>query len=113
MELLLSRGHTHTHTYARNINKFRCYEAKIAESEKAGSCQESNPDHFEERDNHLCQLKIEKWRVDDAEMLVTGFVGKVRLFLYVDNDLAFFSVKTDSSMDIYPELAEPSALNSS
>ena len=34
-------------------------------------------------------------------MLVTGFVGKVRLFLYVDNDLAFFSVKTDSSMDIY------------
>ena len=27
-------------------NKFRCYEAKIEESEKAGSCQESNPGHL-------------------------------------------------------------------
>ena len=25
------------------INEFRCYEAKVEESEKAGSCQESNP----------------------------------------------------------------------
>ena len=26
--------------------KFRCYEAKIEESDKAGSCQESNPGHL-------------------------------------------------------------------
>ena len=28
------------------INEFRCYEAKIEESEKAGSRQESNPGHL-------------------------------------------------------------------
>ena len=28
------------------INEFRCYEAKIEESEKAGSCRESNPGHL-------------------------------------------------------------------
>ena len=28
------------------INEFRCYEAKIEESEKAGSHQESNPGHL-------------------------------------------------------------------
>ena len=28
------------------INDFRCYEAKIEESEKAGSRQESNPGHL-------------------------------------------------------------------
>ena len=27
-------------------NEFTCYEAKIEESEKAGSCQESNPGHL-------------------------------------------------------------------
>jgi len=29
-----------------HINEFRCYEAKIEESEKAGSCRESNPGHL-------------------------------------------------------------------
>ena len=29
-----------------NKQKFRCYEAKIEESEKAGSCWESNPGHL-------------------------------------------------------------------
>ena len=28
------------------IKEFRCYEAKIEESEKAGSCWESNPGHL-------------------------------------------------------------------
>ena len=28
------------------INEFRCYEAKTEESEKAGSCWESNPGHL-------------------------------------------------------------------
>ena len=28
------------------INEFRCYEAKIEESEKAGSHRESNPGHL-------------------------------------------------------------------
>ena len=28
------------------MNEFRCYEAKIEESEKAGSRQELNPGHF-------------------------------------------------------------------
>ena len=28
------------------INEFRCYEAKIEESEKAGSRRESNPGHL-------------------------------------------------------------------
>ena len=34
--------------YIRNVNEFRCYEAKIEECEKAGSRRESNP-------GHLCQ----------------------------------------------------------
>ena len=29
-----------------SINEFRCYEAKIGESKKAGSRQESNPGHL-------------------------------------------------------------------
>ena len=29
-----------------SINEFRCYEAKIVESEKAGSRRESNPGHL-------------------------------------------------------------------
>ena len=29
-----------------NKEKFRCYEAKIEESEKAGSRRESNPEHL-------------------------------------------------------------------
>ena len=33
-------------TSLKLMNKFRCYEAKIEESEKAGSCQESNPGHL-------------------------------------------------------------------
>ena len=28
------------------INKFRCYEAKVEESENAGSRRESNPGHL-------------------------------------------------------------------
>ena len=28
------------------IKEFRCYEAKIVESEKAGGCQKSNPEHL-------------------------------------------------------------------
>ena len=29
-----------------SINEFRCYETKIEESEKAGSCCKSNPGHL-------------------------------------------------------------------
>ena len=29
-----------------DLNEFRCYEAKIEESEKAGSRRESNPGHL-------------------------------------------------------------------
>ena len=39
-----------------DINVFRCYEAKIEESEKAGSCRELNPGHNllepQQPDNH-------------------------------------------------------------
>jgi len=30
--------------------------------------------------DHLCQLNVEKWRVNAAKMFLTGFVGKVPLF---------------------------------
>ena len=33
-------------TFIANKQKFRCYEAKIEESEKAGSRRESNPGHL-------------------------------------------------------------------
>ena len=31
---------------SKKVKEFRCYEAKIEESEKAGSCRESNPGHL-------------------------------------------------------------------
>ena len=34
------------YTISTIINEFRCYEAKIEESEKAGSRRESNPGHL-------------------------------------------------------------------
>ena len=36
------------------IKEFRCYEAKIEESEKTGSCWESNPEHLWLEPSVLC-----------------------------------------------------------
>ena len=41
-ELTTSEKYDESYT----MNEFRCYEAKLKESEKAGSCQESNPRHL-------------------------------------------------------------------
>ena len=40
------RGFPRNHSKALLINEFRCYEVKIEESEKAGSCRELNPGHL-------------------------------------------------------------------
>ena len=39
---------------AKMIKEFRCYEAKIEESEKTGSCRESNPEHLWLEPSVLC-----------------------------------------------------------
>ena len=36
----------HNHTQYKPVNEFRCYEAKVEESEKAGSYWEPNPGHL-------------------------------------------------------------------
>ena len=45
--MVLAQAHPNK-TYGKFdiINEFRCYEAKIEESEKAGSHRESNPGHL-------------------------------------------------------------------
>ena len=42
------------HASGIDLNEFRCYEAKIEGSEKAGSCRESNPGHLWLEPSVLC-----------------------------------------------------------
>ena len=43
------------------IKELRCYEAKIEESEKAGSCQESSPGDLWLEPPVLCHQCYDKW----------------------------------------------------
>ena len=59
------------------IKEFRCYEAKIEESEKAGSHRESNPGHLSlERHIEDCGVggcPVAQWRSLVARARCSGF----------------------------------------
>ena len=61
----MERGFEHTtsekYDESYTMNEFRCYEAKLKESEKAGSCQESNPRHLWLEPPMLCHWATDSW----------------------------------------------------
>ena len=73
-----SAGHSSDEHYYVT-NEFRCYEAKIDESEKGGSCWESNPGHFWFEPPVLCCWAMTAgWQPTWKSSICSPFISSVR-----------------------------------